>query len=96
MTDIKSDVKNTICKDIFNKNGIQYLIMGVSVLVILYILYKAGYCFYKKQSDCDSFISKTIKTGTDSDKSFDVEIEVNELIKKQESYLHKLNANRNF
>ena len=57
--------------------------VGAMLIVIMYFMYVS---FYNNQSD-DTFIEKTIKSGRDSDSSFDVGKHVDKLIKLQEDYL---------
>jgi hypothetical protein len=72
----------------------KYTLSIVVIVIIFYILYKSYNNFYANQ-DTEPFIEKTIKTGIDDDKSFDVDTEVSRLSNMQESYLKKLNSRRN-
>jgi hypothetical protein len=73
-----------------------YLLGTVAVLLVLYIFYYSYTCFCNNQHFDEPFIEKTIKTGIDDDRSFDVDVEVKRLSDIQEQYLRKLNTRRNF
>ena len=73
----------------------SYAITITVVCLVLYVFYYSWCCFQENQCE-EPFIEKTIKTGIDDDKSFDIDKEVKRLSDIQESYLRKLNAKRNF
>jgi hypothetical protein len=62
-------------------------------LLIVYIFYYSYNSFCENQNS-EPFIEKTVKTGIDADKSFDVDEEVKKLSDLQEQYLRKLNNQR--
>jgi hypothetical protein len=76
-------------------NMYTYGLSFVVCILVVYLLYYSYTCFYENQElIIEPFIEKTVKTGTDSDKVFDVDGEVNKLRQLQEKYLEKLNAKR--
>jgi len=62
-------------------------------LLIVYIFYYSYNSFCENQNS-EPFIEKTIRTGIDDDRSFDVDAEVKRLSDLQEQYLRKLNNQR--
>jgi hypothetical protein len=80
-----------ICGRTIYTYGLSLVVFGL-VVCLLYYSYT---CFYENQElIIDPFIEKTVKTGTDSDKVFDVDGEINKLRRLQEKYLEKLNIKR--
>jgi cell division protein FtsL len=70
-----------------------YILSIVVVAIIVGLLYHSYSCYCTNQDlyeDSEGFIEKTIKSGTDSDSSFDVDDQVNQLIKKQDKYLAQI------
>ena len=57
---------------------------------ILYMFFYSYKCFCSNQTINEGFIEKTIKTGTESDLSFDIGAEVKKLSDAQEKYLVQL------
>ncbi len=57
---------------------------------VLYMFFYSYKCFCANQTINEGFIEKTIKTGTESDLSFDVDAEVKKLSDLQEKYLVQL------
>lgn len=73
----------------------QTCLMGLMVIaLVVYILYYSYSCFCENQNFDEAFIEKTVKTGTESDKSFDVDTEITRLSDLQEQYLEKINSRR--
>jgi len=71
-----------------------YIFGFLSVCVLVYLMWYSYKSFYENQDLCyEPFISKTIKTGTDYDKVFDVESEVNKLREMQENFLYRQKNN---
>jgi hypothetical protein len=85
----KLDVTNTT-----ERSYSTYILSFVVVVIVIGLMYHSYSCYCTNQDlyeDTDEgFIEKTIKSGTDSDSSFDVDDKVNQLIKKQEKYLASL------
>ena len=75
---------------------IRYALIAVAVMLVVYLLYFSYSRFQINQSlsGNEPFIEKTVKTGTESDRSFDIDSEVRRLSDLQEQYLRKLNRNR--
>ena len=70
-----------------------YILSLLVVVIIVGLMYHSYSCYCANQDlyeDDEGFIEKTIKSGADSDLSFDVDDHVNQLIKKQEKYLASL------
>ena len=69
-----------------------YLLSVVVVGLVLYLFYYSYQCFQSNSDDMisESFIEKTVKTGPGSDRSFDMNEEVDRLRKLQEDYLASL------
>jgi hypothetical protein len=68
------------------------MIIAIAVVVLLIIYYSYScFCFNQTLGGNEPFIEKTVKSGTDSDKSFDIDAEVRRLSDLQEQYLRKLN-----
>jgi hypothetical protein len=81
-----TDKTDIISKGVkFIKKNYVYIVLGIIMVCVIYWIY---FSFYKGQQS--SFIVKTIKTGRDSDKVFDVETHINILREMQEKYLLKL------
>lgn len=77
-----------------NTTVYTYILSFIIVGLILYLLYYSFCCFYNNQEiNNESFITKPIKTGIDSDKSFDIESEISKLRRAQENYLKSINDN---
>ncbi len=74
----------------------KYALIVVAVLLVFYVLYFSYSRFRINQTlgGTEPFIEKTVKTGTDSDRSFDIGREVQRLSDLQEQYLRKLNRRR--
>ena len=73
-----------------------YVLSIIIIGLVVYLLYYSYTCFYENQDLINEpFIEKTIKTGIDDDRVFDVDGEVNKLRKLQEKYLNSLNSKRN-
>jgi hypothetical protein len=97
--DVKQNSNIVISKD--NETDIKknnttvytYILSFIIVGLILYLLYYSYCCFYNNQENNESFITKPIKTGIDSDKSFDIESEISKLRRAQENYLKSINDN---
>lgn len=72
---------------------ITYILAAIVVSLVLYLLYYSYTCFCENQAIelSEPFIEKTVKTGIDSDKSFDIDVEVNKLSERQEEYLKQIN-----
>lgn len=68
----------------------SHLGAAVAACVVLYILYMVYNNFMTNQCAVEEFTEKTIKTGVDDDKVFDVEGEINKLRELQEKYLRVL------
>ena len=77
------------------KNYVPYIIAAVIVAFVIYVFYYSYSCFQLNQAPpLEPFIEKTIKTGTETDKSFDIDTEVRRLSDLQEKYLRDLNKAR--
>jgi len=73
-----------------------YVLSIIIIGLVVYLLYYSYTCFYENQDLINEpFIEKTIKTGIDDDRVFDVDGEVNKLRQLQEKYLNSLNSKRN-
>jgi uncharacterized protein HemX len=73
-----------------------YVLSLLVVAIVIGLLYHSYSCYCTNQDiyeDSEGFIEKTVKSGTDSDSSFDVDNQVNQLIRKQEEYLSQLQKN---
>jgi hypothetical protein len=76
-------------------SSLQTCLMGIIVIaLVVYILYYSYSCFCENQDFDEAFIEKTVKTGTEDDKSFDVDAEIVRLSDLQEKYLEKINSKR--
>jgi hypothetical protein len=74
-----------------------YILSLVVVAIVIGLLYHSYSCYCTNQDiyeDAEGFIEKTVKSGTDSDLSFDVDNQVNQLIQKQERYLTQIQKNK--
>lgn len=77
-----------------NKRSVYtYILAGIVISLVLYIFYYSYGCFQSNQDLAinEGFIEKTIKSGPDSDKSFDMDSEIKRLSDMQEQFLRKLN-----
>lgn len=68
----------------------QMILKIIICACILYMFFYSYKCFCSNQSINEEFIEKTIKTGTETDLSFDVDAEVKKLSDMQEKYLVQL------
>ena len=69
-----------------------YVLSIIIIGLVVYLLYYSYTCFYENQDLINEpFIEKTIKTGIDDDRVFDVDGEVNKLRQLQEKFLNNLN-----
>lgn len=66
--------------------AMKFIVLGC----IIYLFYYAYQCFQTNQSINEGFIEKTIKTGTESDLSFDVGAEIKKLNELHERLLSQL------
>lgn len=75
------------------KKYIRFALIALVVLLVIYIMYYSYSCFCSNQAlgSPEKFTEKTVKSGVDSDKSFDIDAEVQRLSDLQEQYLRKLN-----
>jgi hypothetical protein len=74
-----------------------YVLSFLVVAIVIGLLYHSYSCYCTNQDtyeDSEGFIEKTVKSSTDSDSSFDVDDQVNQLIRKQEKYLAQLQKNK--
>jgi hypothetical protein len=70
-----------------------YILSLLVVTIIIGLLYHSYSCYCTNQDlyeDPEGFIEKTVKSGTDSDLSFDVDDQIKQLMQKQEKYLARL------
>jgi hypothetical protein len=85
--DIPPKTENTLKTE---RPHYTYLLSLVVVVIVIGLLYHSYNCYCTNQDlyeDSEGFIEKTVKSGTDSDLSFDVDYQVNQLNQKQEKYL---------
>jgi len=83
----KQDVKSDSSKN----NIYTYVLSFVVIALVLYIFYYSYTCFQGNQDIMEeNFIERTVKTGTDSDKAFDMNAEIKKLEEKQERNLIQL------
>lgn len=97
--DVKDLKKNEVEKlgGGFGENSwYTYALAGIVIVLVLYMFYYSYSCFCENQELSENFIEKTVKTGIDSDRSFDVSSEVKKLSQLQEQYLQQINSKRNF
>jgi hypothetical protein len=89
---IKPDKNNKIERSYYT-----YMLGLLVVTIVICLLYHSYSCYCVNQdlyeNEDEGFIDKTIKSGTDSDLSFDVDDEVTRLIQKQEKYLDHIQKN---
>lgn len=91
-----TDVPEKDVKPSTQKSYYTYFLTIIVLALILTLFYHAYSCFCANQVELnEGFIEKTIKTGTDSDLSFDVDDEVNKLARMQEQYLSRINQSNN-
>jgi hypothetical protein len=89
-------IKKTIDLGPDNKASYTYILIAIVVILILFLIYHAYSCFCSNQ-DLDMlepYINGSPRTDVQSDKSFDVEDEVQKLIQLQEQHLEKLQRSR--
>jgi hypothetical protein len=91
-TPVKGGVVTVDCA----RTPYTYVLSIIIIGLVVYLLYYSYTCFYENQDLINEpFIEKTIKTGIDDDRVFDVDGEVNKLRQLQEKYLNSLNSKRN-
>lgn len=91
-TPVKGSVVTVDCA----RTPYTYVLSIIIIGLVVYLLYYSYTCFYENQDLINEpFIEKTIKTGIDDDRVFDVDGEVNKLRQLQEKYLNSLNSKRN-
>ena len=71
-------------------NKYTYILIAIVAVLVLYLIYYAYTSFYVNQDTDECFIEKTVKTGTESDVEFDMDVEVSKLKRLQEKYLASL------
>lgn len=69
----------------------EYIVWGVIILLVLYIIYNI-YLNFISDDDKDDFIVKTVRDDIGGDF---IEKKINKLEKQQEKYLYELSLNRN-
>ena len=77
-------------------NCYTYILGFFVIAIVIYLLWNSYSCFYANQDLLtESFLTGTVKTGTDDDIVFDVEGEINKLREMQEKYLNKIKTENN-
>ena len=77
-------------------NYYTYILGFFVIAIVIYLLWNSYSCFYANQDLLtESFLTGTVKTGTDDDIVFDVEGEINKLREMQEKYLNKIKNENN-
>jgi hypothetical protein len=77
-------------------NYYTYILGFFVIAIVIYLLWNSYSCFYANQDLLtESFLTGTVKTGTDDDIVFDVEGEINKLREMQEKYLNKIKTENN-
>lgn len=91
-----NSIKKTINLGPDNNGSYTYILIAVVVILVLFLIYHAYSCFCINQEldIAEPYIDGSPRTDTQSDKSFDVENEVQKLIQLQEQYLEKLQRSR--
>lgn len=93
---IESSIKKTIDLGPDDKASYTYVLIAIVIILVLFLIYHAYSCFCNNQNLdlSEPYIDGSPRTDTQSDKSFDVENEVQKLIQLQEQYLEKLQRSR--
>lgn len=90
------DSSSGTATDVGDRSVYTYILSAIVVGLVVYLLYYSYSCFYENQDlYMEPFIEKTVKSGQDADQSFDMDVKVDELKRKQEKYLDNINSKNN-